>query len=45
MTKKEYMTPTTEVVKLQQQSTLLAGSPNTYGVEKELQSEEVTEGW
>ena len=44
--KKEYMSPTTKVVKLQHKRQILSGSPNTYGVEKELQeTEEVTEGW
>ena len=46
MIKKEYMKPTMEVVELQHECQILAGSPNTYGVEKELQeTEEVTEGW
>ena len=39
------MTPTIEVVKLQHECLILAGSLNANGVEEELQSEEVTEGW
>ena len=43
MTKKEYMKPEMEVVMLQQQSQILAGS--TQGLNDELQDEEVDEGW
>ena len=43
MTKKEYMKPTIEVVKIQQQCLILAGS--TQGLNDELQNEEVDEGW
>ena len=39
------MSPTTKVVKLQHKRQILAGSLNANGVEEELQSEEVTEGW
>ena len=43
MTKKEYMKPSVKVMKIQQQCQMLAGSP--YGINDELQSETVTEGW
>ena len=44
MTKKEYMKPTMEVVKLQQQSQILAGS--SYGMKTELSSDdEVEDAW
>lgn len=43
MTKKEYMKPEMEVVMIQQQSQILAGS--TQGMNDELQSEGVDSGW
>lgn len=43
MTKKEYMKPAMEVVKIQQQCQILAGS--TQGLNDELQDEEVDAGW
>jgi hypothetical protein len=45
MTKKEYMNPTMQVVKIQQNSQLLAGSLNAYGVNDELIEEEVNEAF
>lgn len=42
MTKKEYMKPTMQVVELQHNCQILAGSP---GVNTSLQNEEVIEGW
>lgn len=43
MKKKIYEKPTMEVVKLQQQCMILAGS--TEGLNEELQNEIVNEGW
>ena len=43
MNKKEYMTPEMEVMELKQQCLILAGS--TQGLNDELQSEEVGEGF
>ena len=43
MTKKEYMKPTMEVVKIQQQSQILAGS--SYGMKTELSNDEVEDAW
>lgn len=43
MQKKIYEKPTMEVVKLQQQCVILAGSD--YGMNEELQNEIVNEGW
>lgn len=43
MTKKEYLKPEMEVVKIQQQSQILAGS--NFGVNETLQGEEVEEGF
>ena len=44
MTKKEYMKPATNVVKIQQQSQILAGS--SYGMKTELQEDsEVEDAW
>ena len=43
MTKKEYMKPEMEVVMIQQQSQILAGS--TQGLNDELQGDEVEIGW
>ncbi len=43
MIKKEYMKPTLKVVKIQQQSQILAGS--NFGVNDTLQGEEVNEGF
>ena len=43
MIKKEYMKPAMEVVKIQQQCQILAGS--TQGLNDNLQNEEVEYGW
>lgn len=43
MTKKEYMKPEMEVVMLEQQCQILAGS--TQGLNDELQGDEVETGW
>lgn len=43
--KKEYMMPAMEVVKVQQQCQILAGSIDANGMNTDLQNEEVTEGW
>ena len=43
MKKKDYEKPTIQVFELQHQCQMLAGSP--YGINDELQSETVTEGW
>jgi hypothetical protein len=43
MTKKEYMKPEMEVVMLEQQCQILAGS--TLGLNDELQGDEVETGW
>ena len=45
MTKKEYMKPTMEVVELQHECQILAGSADAYGMNNGLQDEEVDEGW
>ncbi len=45
MTKKTYMKPTMQTVALKQRTTILAGSPDAYGMNKSLSSEEVEEGW
>ena len=45
MTKKEYMKPEIEVVKIQQQCQILAGSVDANGMNDTLIDEEVTEGW
>lgn len=45
MTKKTYMKPTMQTVALKQRATILAGSPDAYGMNKNLSSEEVEEGW
>ncbi len=46
MTKKAYMKPTMQTVALKQRATILAGSPDIYGMNKKLiDDEEVTEGW
>lgn len=45
MTKKTYMKPTMQTVALKQCATILAGSPDAYGMNKKLIDEEVTEGW
>ena len=43
MTKKKYMKPTMEVVKIQQQSQILTGSQQ--GLNDNLQNEDVDDGW
>ena len=45
MTKKAYMKPTMEVVELQHECQILAGSADAYGMNNGLQDEEVDEGW
>ena len=45
MTKKEYMKPEMEVVKIQQQCQILAGSVDANGMNRDLQGEEVNNGW
>ena len=45
MTKKEYMKPTMEVVELQHECQILAGSVDANGMNDTLIDEEVTEGW
>ena len=45
MTKKEYLKPEMEVVKIQQQCQILAGSVDAYGMNSQLQDDEVDEGW
>ena len=45
MTKKAYMKPTMLTVVLTQRTAILAGSPDVYGMNKNLSDEEVTEGW
>lgn len=45
MIKKEYLKPEMEVVKIQQQSQILAGSVDSNGMNTGLQEEEVTVGW
>ena len=45
MTKKEYMKPEMEVVMLQQQSQILAGSVDANGINDELLDETVDIGW
>jgi hypothetical protein len=46
MKKKEYIIPTMEVVKIQQQCQILAGSVDAYGMNKTLiEDETVDEGW
>ena len=43
--KKEYLKPEMEVVKIQQQSQILAGSVDAYGMNTDLQDDEVEEGF
>ena len=43
--KREYMTPEMEVMELKQQCQILAGSVDANGMNDELQSEEVGEGF
>ena len=45
MTKKEYMKPEIEVVKIQQQCQILAGSVDANGINDELLDETVDIGW
>ena len=46
MTKKEYMKPAMQVIQLQSNTQLLAGSGQTYGMNKSLQTqEEVDDAW
>ena len=43
--KENYMKPEMEVVKIQQQGQILAGSIDANGMNTDLQNEEATEGW
>lgn len=45
MTKIEYKIPTMKVVEMQHHTCLLSGSSQTYGMEGDLQEEEVSEGY
>ena len=45
MIKKEYLKPEMEVVKIQQQCQILAGSVDANGMNTGLQGDEVDEGW
>ncbi len=46
MTKKTYMEPSVKVVESQPKCQILAGSPDTSGINKSLRTEEeVDEGW
>ena len=45
MIKKEYMKPTMQVVKIQQQCQILAGSVDANGINDELLDDEVDAGW
>jgi hypothetical protein len=45
MKKKEYIIPTMEVVKIQQQCQILAGSVDANGMNTDLQDDEVDAGW
>ena len=45
LSKQEYMKPAMRVVKLQHKCQILNGSPETYGMNRNLQTEEVTEGF
>ena len=45
MIKKEYMKPAMEVVKIQQQCQILAGSLDANGMNTDLQDDEVDAGW
>ena len=45
MTKKEYMKPTMRTVELKHRTMILAGSADTYGMNKSVQEEEVDEAW
>ena len=45
MTKKEYMKPKMEVVKIQQQRQILAGSVDANCMNTDLQNEDVIVGW
>ncbi len=44
MTKKAYMKPAMQVVRIQQQH-IVCASQESYGMNRSLQSEEVTEAW
>ena len=45
MTKKAYMKPVMEVEEMQHESQILAGSPDAYGMNTSLQSEEMSSAW
>ncbi len=45
MTRKEYMKPTMKVVETKHRCQILAGSVDANGMNKNLQNDEVDEGW
>ena len=45
MTKKEYMKPTMLTVELRQRTMILAGSVDAYGMNRNLQEDEVDSAW
>ena len=45
MAKKEYMKPSVKVVELKHKCQILAGSADAYGMNTDLQDEEVNTGW
>ena len=45
MIKKEYMKPSVKVVELKHKCQILAGSADAYGMNTDLQDEEVNTGW
>lgn len=48
MIKKKYIKPTTQIVEIQQRTTILIGSPDEYGMNNELITDDiyiVEEGW
>ena len=45
MTKKAYMKPAMNVVKIQQRACILSGSLDANGMNKSLQNEEVSSAW
>ena len=45
MTKKAYMKPATNVVKIQQRACILSGSVDANGMNTKVQSEEVDNAW
>ena len=45
MTKKAYMKPAMNVVKIQQRASILSTSKDVYGMNKNLQTDETTTAW